>query len=231
MNKQELKLLAETRRQQKLLDKRIARLETLEFGSLAGGCWTEIETITVPAGAGVPNVNFQGIPQIYLHLAMIISARTSANVCSSIKVFFNSDEGENYWYNIHRLNGATGAPTHSCSVVFGIAAFASYIGLGRIPGASFGFPELFSDIYNSENLWIPDYRCPYKKKSCHWDNETLCADAEEISADKFRELGGGFWHSVVAINEIDVSIVGAGNFTQNSKFSLYGIGGTYECFA
>ena len=225
----DIKLLAEIIRRQKIIDKRIERLETLEFTSYADG-WVEIETITVSAVAGVPSVTFLSIPQIYLHLAMIISARTTADVCSAMKIFFNGDEGDNYWYNIHQLDGTTGACTHGCTVVFGTASFAAYIGLGRIPGESYGFPELFSDIYNSENVWIPDYRCTYKKKSCHWDSETLCADSEEISANKFRELGGGFWHSVVAINEIELAIVGAGNFAKNSKFSLYGIGGTFECF-
>ena len=229
MNKQELKLLAEIRRQQKLLDKRIARLETLEFSSYVGG-WVEIETITTTIPP-VSSVTFSNIPQIYLHLVMIISARTYNLQCSPMKIFFNDDEDDVYWHNDHWLGGDVGACTHVCTETFGVADWASYIRIGTIPGVSITHPDIFNDLYNSETLWIPDYRCTYKRKSCHWDNETCCAEAEEIQPTKFRELGGGFWHKIAAINEIEVALIGAGNFAQNSKFSLYGIGGTFECFA
>jgi len=143
-----MKLLSEMVRQQKLLDKRVARLETLEFTSFVGG-WVEIETITVSAGAGVPSVTFQNIPQIYLHLAMIISARTYNLQCSPMKMVFNDDDDDNYWYNIHWLGGDIGACTHSCQETFGVADWADYIHLGHVPGVSFAHPDIFNDLFNS----------------------------------------------------------------------------------
>ncbi len=227
MNKEELKLLAEIRRQQKLLDKRIARLETLEFTSYVGG-WEEIETITADAAIGI--ITFSDIPQIFLHLALILSVR-SHNVTGSgnMQMTFNDDDAANYWYNKHWFYGDTGACLHRCISLFGTAEFANYIDLGDFPGLSFGGGAMYEDLFCSQNLWIPDYRCDEKKKSCHWDNEYVEAPGDEIGPYKYRQAGGGYWHDTDAITKIDILAPGAATFAQNSKISLYGIGGTFEC--
>jgi len=221
-----MKLLSEMVRQNKLLEKRVARLETLEFTSFVGG-WVEIETITVDAPTN--NIVFGDIPQIFLHLAFIISARQNGQGCGYMRMIFNEDDEEDYWYNSHSLDGDTGACTHSCTVFFGVDEYADCIFIGNIPGVSVTHEEIFADLFNSETLWIPDYRCDQKKKTCHWDNEALCPEAGEVPAAKFRQLGGGFWHQKAPIDEIEIFLPGAAQFAQNSKFSLYGIGGTFEC--
>lgn len=224
----ETKLLAEIIRRQKALDKRIARLETLEFTSYVGG-WVEIETITVDTPVLI--ITFSDIPQIFLHLAVIISTRChNSTGHAPIRMTFNDDDTENYWYNKHWLYGDTGACLHRCIALFGTAEFANYIAIGDMPGLSFGGGEMYEKLFNSQNLWIPDYRCDEKKVSCHWDNEYVEAPGDEIGPYKYRQLGGGYWQGEAEITKIDFEIGGAATFAQNSKISLYGIGGTFECF-
>jgi len=223
----DIQLLAEIVRRQKALDKRISRLETLEFSSYIGG-WVEIETIT--ANAPLWSFVFEDIPQTFLHLALLISARLNGQGCGAMKMILNGDDEESYWFNTHSLGGDVGACTHSCFEIFGIGEFEAYIHIGDIPGDSVTHEEIFADLFNSETLWLLDYRCDEKRKSCHWDNETVCPEAGEIPAAKFRQLGGGFWHELDAIEEIEIYIGGAATFAQNSKMSLYGIGGDFKCF-
>jgi|GEM_PF-5037766 len=215
------------------IDKRVKRLETLEFASVAvggAGGLTEIETITieVPASSFV----FDDIPQTFLHLLLIISARShSMTMQGPMRMIFNEDDTANYWYDKHWFGGDTGACAHTCIALFGAAEFANYIGIGDVPGLSFGGAGVWANLFNSQTLWIPDYRCHYKTKSCHWDNEYVMADGEEMNPAKFRQVGGGFWHDTDTIVEIEISAGGAATFAKNSKISLYGIGGEFECFA
>ena len=221
----EIKLLAEIVRRQEALDKRIARLETLEFTSFVGG-WVEIETITINVPTNI--FTFSDIPQHFLHLALIISCRSDNSTgSSSLQMTFNDDDAANYWYNKHWFFGDTGACLHSCIALFGTLEFANYIDIGNIPGPPLGVGAMYDLLFNSENLWIPDYRCDKKKTSCHWDNEYVEAPGDEVGPYKFRQVGGGYWHDTDAITKIDIL---SANFAKNSKISLYGIGGTFECY-
>jgi len=225
-----MKLLSEMVRKHNQLDKRVARLETLEFTSYVGG-WVEIETITVDTAATIGIITFSDIPQIFLHLAVIISARCDNSTGAAIvRMTFNDDDGANYWYDKHWFYGDTGACVHRCIALFGTLEFANYIDIGDIPGIPFGVGAMYEDLFCSQNLWIPDYRCDEKKTSCHWDNEYVEAPGDEVGPFKYRQFGGGFWHDTDPITKIDFDIPGAGTYAQNSKISLYGIGGTFECY-
>lgn len=212
----EIKLLAEMVRRQKELDKRVARLETLEFSSYVGG-WVEIETVTV--NTTVNSISILNIPQIFLHLFLMINGRTDQVPCGLLSMRMNNDSGNNYW---HHRGQAGGSCVLGCGTSF--TALTDRIAMGNHPGTSYSLDPLFDEIFGVCTVWIPDYRNQYKHKSVLFDNYWVCADAEEISASIMRAWGGGTWHSNAVITRLDLPV----RFIKNSKITLYGIGGTFE---
>ena len=73
------------------LEKRVARLETLEFAALGGGGWYEVGTITAPA-AGLNTFSFTGIPQTFLHLVLLTSLRAKT-ASRNLSVYLRFNKG------------------------------------------------------------------------------------------------------------------------------------------
>jgi len=202
------------------MEKRVARLETLEYSSFLAGGWVEIETVTVNASVNLITIN--NIPDDFLHLFVMINSRTDSTMCDGLTMIINNDAGNSYWY--HR-GYACDACTLACLTSF--TGLATSINMGSKPGASFAGTPLYNDIFGVCTIWIPDYRCIYKHKSVLFDNYWPCADGDEINPIICRTWGGGTWHSNAAITRLDFPV----RFIKNSKISVYGIGGTYECHA
>ena len=216
---------------QKIVDqgKRIARLETLEFGSASGGggTWVEIETITV--NAPITTFSFLNIPQTFLHLAMIFSLRgTGSEWFFATYMRLNNDATDHYWYQVCYCQKGTGPDcVWSCENGFPTKESAWEV---------FFVPELGDELLNDPDcflaghFWLPDYRNQYKKKSALWDALGTGAASGEITRQIFRADGGGVWHDLDPVTRIDVFCVAPKSFAKNSKVSLYGIQGTFEEF-
>lgn len=197
------------------IDKRVKRLETLEFTTFDSGGLTEIETVTVNAAVDLITIL---IPDLFLHLFVMINGRTDSVPCDLLSMRMNNDSGNNYW---HHRGQAGGGCVLQCGTSF--AALTDRIAMGNKPGPSWVGTELYDDIFGVCTIWIPDYHNQYKHKSVLFDNYWVCADAEGINPIIMRAWGGGTWHSNAVITRLDFPV----RFVKNSKISVYGIGGTF----
>jgi len=212
------------------LEKRVARLETLEFTSYTGGGgWHEIETLT-KADSTELTFSFQNIPQIYLHLALIVSVQAineTAYGIIQLLMRINNDSSNLYWYIVDQLN-ITGPPyvcNRSCWAAF--PTKVSFWLVCQVPAAGDGESN-DPNCFNAAHIWVPDYRNQYKKRSGVWDNYTNEAKSGEAVRRLWREQGGGTYHDTTAVSRLDFWLSSNDPFAKNSKISLYGIQGTFE---
>lgn len=164
---------------------------------------------TVVGSSGANVVIFNDIPQTYKHLQIRGIARSSAGTTGGDYPYikFNSDNTSgtiNYSY--HRLigDGATVAASGSGS--------SDFILGGYIPMNS------YTNIYGTFVIDILDYANTNKFKTLRTLNGY---DANGSGTVSFMS---GCWQNTDAINSITIN-QGGNNFTQYSRFSLYGIKG------
>ena len=230
-----IRLLSEAVRQNKLLEKRVARLETLEGLSFAAGGWTEIETI-IQTDDTETIFTFDNIPQIFLHLVLIFSLRgyTGAEGVEFLISQINDDTDDHYWSILEGIwmDAAAGACNQFCTAYFPTKAGQWFILRYPNPGDEAGNDP---NTFCAGHMWMPDYRNSYIKKAFVADNYFPQAQGEWLSVptDRMihREQSGGTWHDTDPITKIIFRSPGNRAFARNSKISLYGIGGTFEEFA
>ena len=160
---------------------------------------------TLVGAGGVNTVIFNDIPQTYKHLQIrYIAQSTSAGYG---KVTFNSDTSTNYYS--HSLEGK-GASVAS-SAFSGSSYNSMLIGVN-------GFTST-ANIFNGGIIDILDYTSINKNKTIR----TL--QGYDANGSGFIELLSGSWSATpVGVTSITINL-SSGNFTQYSRFSLYGIRG------
>ena len=216
------------------IDKRVKRLETLEFASVAvGGVGGLIEIETQTKSDDIEtSFSFIDIPQIYLHLMVIFSVRSASGLAGLQQLIcrINNDSGDHYWSIIDQLyiTASGGACNRLCPGY--IPAKISYWYCFQIPAPGLDDGN-DPDCFNTAHMLISDYRNQYKKKTAVWDNYFNKAEAAATVRALWREEGGGTWHDMSPITRIDFRTPGLVAFLRNSKISLYGIDGTFEEFA
>jgi len=213
------------------IDKRVKRLETLEFASFATGGWIEIETQTKDDDIET-SFSFLNIPQNYLHLALLFSVRSAVGTGGLQQLIcrINNDSTDHYWSIIDQLyiTASGGACNRLCPGYIPDKISYWYCFQIPAPGLDDGNDP---DCFKTAHMWIPDYRNQYKKKTAVWDNYFNKAEAAATVRALWREEGGGTWHDMSPITRLDFRTPGLVAFLRNSKISLYGMGGTFEEFA
>lgn len=163
---------------------------------------------TLVGSGGVGTIQFNDIPQTYKHLQIrYLSRSTRATTSDSVSMRFNSDNGSNYARHYLYGDGATpsaGATTSSTVANIGTQAAAS---------AS-------ASIFGVGVIDILDYADANKNKTIR----VLSGGDRNGSGD--IQLTSGLWMSTTAISSITIlAQEGSANFSQYSRFSLYGIKG------
>lgn len=179
-------------------------LQTFTLGTfaqqgVAAGDFDSIATISGTGSSG--EITFSSIPSTYQHLQVRYSAMISSGG-STIYLQVNSSGGSNYAR--HRLVGnGTTATTGGNASTGSIEINGISIGLGTThPGSGI--------------IDILDYASTSKNKTIRSLGGTDMNGSGEI------DFSSGVWLSTSAITSITIG-VGAGNFTTNAKFALYGI--------
>lgn len=167
------------------------------------GAYDSLATVTVAAG-GVASISFAGIPQNYEHLQLRILCRSdfAANLVG-FHVRPNGETGANFSDHYLRGDGA--------SATAGGNANATFPNLGYIPGANYSsstFSAIVLDILDYTNTNI---------------NKTMRSlSGFDVNGAGMVALNSASWRNTAAINSFSI-IPGAGNFNQNSQFTLYGV--------
>lgn len=198
-------------------ENRIERLETLEFGSVAGGSIFLIERIEV-TGAPLHLITFDNIPAIAHQLWVIYWAvyepgaytwplwmRLNNDAGAGNHVWYRSDH---YWNNVQANSQGFGTEANVGSTGTSQAGGGPGTGHILIPC----YCDVITDPGNKHRSWV-------------WDEFFQCYLAGEPPLmEFFRSMGGGSWKGTDAINRLDFFPSGAANFGIGTCFSLYGIG-------
>jgi hypothetical protein len=183
----------------------------LGFWAAAGGpsIPTDYELIStnILANSTTATVSFSSLPQTYKHLQLRMTVRTTENTSagSYLIVRQNSDATTSYSYHLLYGNG---------SGVFSSA----------ITSQNNGYLERYPNAFDSTGMFgasILDY--------LDYSNTTTNKTSRLFSGhygSSNRQIGlfSNLWMKTNAITQIDISAV-SGNFTQGTRFSLYGIKG------
>lgn len=164
-----------------------------------------IATVIVGSG-GSSTITFSSIPSTYAHLQIRGIAR-DARVANedSMSIKYNNDSGNNY-FGYHEIYG-DGA---TASAFAGNASTTQML-LDRIAGNS-----ATASAFGAVIIDILDYADTNKYKT-----QRFLGGVDRNGAGAIA-FGSGLWMSTSAINQI--TLAGAnGNFSQYSKFALYGI--------
>lgn len=190
------------------LDRRVARLETLEAaggGGGGGGDLFLIETVNLTAQG---KIQIKNIPSTAKHLFFSGFVLGNANNCAII------------------MNGATHGNDMSALSGFpcnGFGGMATYVGnlvpLGMQAFSSAGVPVgSFAALWG----WIPDIQDTSNKTgACGWTGVFNRDDAISHYLTDYR--GGGNWDAAAAITQIDLFHGTGATFEAGSRFSLYGL--------
>lgn len=164
-----------------------------------------IATTLVGAG-GVSSITFSNIPSTYKHLQIwVIAKDNQASGSHSLRMQFNSDTGSNYTY--HALTG------DGSSASAGALTSQTNLFPGYVMGTT-GTNVFAVSIHD-----ILDYTNVSKNKVIR----TLSGVDNNGSGN--IGLFSGLWINTNAINSITILPAASTNFTQHSRFSLYGIKG------
>jgi hypothetical protein len=159
--------------------------------------YESIMTTTVGAG-GQSAITFSSIPSTYKHLQIRYSANCTTTGNPIVR--FNSDTGSNYAYHILYGQGSSALSTSGASQTF------MYLGV----------VYQNTSVFNGGIIDILDYANTNKTKTMR-----ALTGADNNSAGEIG-LFTGLWNNTTAINSITITLA---NFTQNSRFALYGIKG------
>jgi hypothetical protein len=169
---------------------------------------TLISTATVGSG-GAATISFTSIPSTYTDLKVIYCFKPPAGDVG-IKINFNSTTSGYSDIYIQALN-TTSTPSalaKGTNVFAGVAAYG-----GAIADSSLSSGNLF----NNAELYVPNYTASQYKAfvvSNVGEADRNLGFIEEISS---------LWSNNAAIDRIDFTVNGGGNFAQYSTASLYGI--------
>jgi hypothetical protein len=160
---------------------------------------------TTLVGSGGTNVvTFNDIPQTYKHLQIRALTRASGAGANN-QIQFNSDVGANY--SFHALYGDGATPTSGAVInsSFAYAGYTSYSSIG-------------SNIFSAVVLDILDYANTNKFKTIRSLN------GFDANGSGLIHFASGSWRNTDSITSIRFTM-NVGDFTQYSRFSLYGIKG------
>jgi hypothetical protein len=166
------------------------------------GAYDSLAVVT--ASGSLSSITFAGIPSGYSHLQIRQMMRTDFAASDIGWTFrFNGDTGNNY--STHSLYG-TGSST-----VASAAASTNYINVGFGIGTT-----VASNILGVSIVDILDYANSSKFKT------TRSIFGNDRNGSGTVGIMSGSWRNTEPINSITI-LAGAGNFTTNSTFALYGV--------
>jgi hypothetical protein len=170
---------------------------------------------TLVGSSGVNNVTFSDIPQGYKHLQIRYIARSTRSVAFGTSMFsyFNSDTTISNYYNAHILYGdgtTAGGAASNTGATYGLLA-------GYALGAN-----ATANCFTAGVIDILDYSNANKNKTVRG-----LSGGEQNSGNTNSEIDfySGLWMKTDPISSIALYLPSSTNFTQHSRFSLYGIKG------
>ena len=169
---------------------------------------TLISTTTVGSG-GQATISFTSIVSTYTDLKVVYSLKPPAGDVG-IKINFNNTTSGYSDIYLQALNtGST--PTALAKGVNVFSGSAAYGGAMADSSLSSG------NLFNNGELYIPNYTAAQNKAF-------LVSNVSEADRNLgFIEEISGIWSNTAAINRIDFTVNGGGNFGQYSLVSIYGI--------
>lgn len=210
-------------------EKRVDRLETLEFGTLAfpsGGVVLPICDIILAApAAAVTFCPAPGIPGTEKHLWAIMHYYSTLSVnTTKAELNFNGDFGPVY-LNYTRQETPVGPPFITDTEVPPVLPWGRDTKISLPIAAPTNSPAIETPTLCM--LLVPGYARTTNMKSCAWwGNTNLPDDPNTMSGDQ----GGGEWRrpfesavAPVAITSITMTHGGAGSFAIGSHFTLYSL--------
>ena len=173
----------------------------------------QIATTTVGSG-GTSSITFSSIPADYTHLQIRASYQTERGTYPLDKIFirFNSDSGSNY--SCHNLKGdgssASSGAENSTQIVDADSSSTTAASGGLV------FGPLIMDILDYANT--NKYKTIRMLKGFD-TNGTVAGFGGRVG------LISGNWRSTSAITSVTFTVDNAADFSQYSRFDLYGIKG------
>lgn len=173
--------------------------------SSSPGNFYSIATNTVGVG-GTSNIIFSDIPQIYTHLQIRITSRsTNASTLSWSNLRINSDT-TNANYKGHQLYGDGSS---AASGVFGSSSgIAAFLTTGSTATAN---------IFGTAIIDILDYTNTNKYKTIK------VMQGSDSNGSGYVILHSGAWLSTSSITSLNFLDTNGGNYAQYSSFALYGV--------
>jgi hypothetical protein len=173
-----------------------------------------IATVVVGSG-GSSSVTFSSIPGTYAHLQLrgICQTNRSGYLVDAFTVKFNSDSASNYsWHTLY--GGFNTTPSVTADGGASTTATRFY----------WGNSSVSANVFTGVVMDILDYTDTNKYKTIRtlagYDvNGTAGTDSYGGTIC----LSSGNWRSGSAITSIEIASTVSSNFTQYSKFALYGI--------
>lgn len=149
---------------------------------------------TFTLGSATTTISFENIPQTYTDLILVFQARNTVSL-NNARIYFNSDTAANYSGTYLQ---STGSPSS-----------------GRVVNTNYAYtPELTTADWGIVTANIMNYTNPVAFKTLIVNGGT---GTDRVS--QFIDT----WRSTAPITRVDVQTFG-GNFTADSRFTLYGIG-------
>lgn len=199
--------------------KRVERLETLEFGTVAfpsGGA--DMICFEHKRLSGISDsVTFAAIPATHRHILILhqVSVFLVTGGFRFQEMNFNGDFGLKYDY-FWRQQSLLANVNHD-------AAAAGLMQVGSIPAKDFAFvgPNRY---FTAGHIWIPNYSISLGSvfQSVVWDNFSYDASDSggEGTGRRMREEGGGHFRDTGAISSITFTCSGPQVFQTNSRWTL-----------
>lgn len=172
---------------------------------LVTGSYESISSATVTESGGSSFVEFTTISNAYKFLRIIGCGRTThATTVAQVRLTFNGDNGTNY-----RIAGLYGGGLNTTGSYW-------YTNYSSIEGFEITGANSAANFPGSFIMDIFDYANTNKLTSVIGHQGRSTTTGNDVRQPM------GFWNNAAVVNTIRLSPA-AGNFVQNSTFSLYGI--------